>query len=268
MNRFETQMLEVLKELKTRFAATSVRAEFEAEGTKLEELLRLKEICTRAGLGLTLKIGGCESVRDMLEARVVGVRSLAAPMIESAFALQKFVHAIDNVFPAEELEVVSILANVETRMGIARLDEIVGSPQLGRLDAVVIERVDLCRSLGFGPDDINSPEICTIVARALQRLRGAGVRTVVGGGVSADSLPFFRSLPEGALSRFETRKVTFDAPRALAGDPERGILFALTFELFYLKNKMSFFRNISLADQHRLDTLETRYWSQITKALR
>ncbi|MFH1428285.1 MAG: aldolase, partial [Candidatus Margulisiibacteriota bacterium] len=81
MNDLELKMVDILKELKDKYGAVGVRAEFEAEGTKLEELLRLKEISMKAGVSLVLKIGGCESVRDMLEARVVGVDSLVAPMV-------------------------------------------------------------------------------------------------------------------------------------------------------------------------------------------
>ena len=51
-------MLDVLKELKEKHGALSVRAEFEQEGTSFEELLRLKEICMAAELGLTLKDRG------------------------------------------------------------------------------------------------------------------------------------------------------------------------------------------------------------------
>jgi len=34
-------------------------------------------------LGLTLKIGGSEAIRDMFEARVLGVSRIVAPMVET-----------------------------------------------------------------------------------------------------------------------------------------------------------------------------------------
>ena len=43
--------------------------QFEAEGTRMEEALRLKEIVTKAGLELTIKVGGCEAIKDMYDAR-------------------------------------------------------------------------------------------------------------------------------------------------------------------------------------------------------
>lgn len=263
MNLYENQMLTILKDLKNHYGAVAVRAEFETEGTKLEESLRLKEVCARAGLRFTVKIGGCESIRDMLEARVVGVSSLAAPMIESAFALTKFSQAVRKVFSKDELSQMNVLANIETKMGMQRLDQILASPEVQHIESFIIERVDLCFSLGMDADSINSAPICDMVQGALTRIKEAGRRTTIGGGVSADSLPFFTSLKPGVLDYFETRKVTFDAQRAMATDPKKAIISALAFELFYLKNKMNFFGNVSVADQKRLAVIEARYWNQM-----
>ena len=61
--------------------------------------MRLKEVVSAAGLGLTLKIGGCEAIRDMYEARVLGVARIVAPMIESPYALQKFLARREALVP-------------------------------------------------------------------------------------------------------------------------------------------------------------------------
>ena len=68
MNALENKMLDVLKDLKENNHVIGVKAEFEAEGTRIEEALRLKEVVTKAGLELTIKIGGCEAIKDMYDA--------------------------------------------------------------------------------------------------------------------------------------------------------------------------------------------------------
>src|SRR5512139_1955987 len=105
MNSIEREMVSILKDLKENHNVNGVKAEFEAEGTRLEEAMRLKEVVSAAGIGLTIKIGGCEAIRDMYESRVLGVERLVAPMIETAYAMHKYVGAIKIAFPEDEIDV-------------------------------------------------------------------------------------------------------------------------------------------------------------------
>jgi hypothetical protein len=263
MNSLENRMVSILKELKEKHGAISVRAEFEAEGTKLEELLRLKEISMYAGLGLTLKIGGCESIRDMIEARIVGVNYLVAPMIESGYALQKYLQAVNKIFPLEERNSVDIQCNIETITAFKHFDEILSIPEITMLHGVVIERVDLCFSLGLSEEDINDKKINSLVLEIIQKAKRIKLLTTIGGGVSAHSFPFFRSIPAGHLDRVETRKVCFDAAKTFSNSPEKAVLKALGFELLWLKNKTSFYKGISFADEQRINLIEKRYLQEI-----
>ena len=84
MNELERKMVLQLQDLRENHHVIGVKAEFEAEGTRLEEAMRLKDVVSSAGLSLTIKVGGCEALRDMYEARVIGVERVVGPMVESA----------------------------------------------------------------------------------------------------------------------------------------------------------------------------------------
>ena len=67
MNLVETMMEDALYELKEKYGAIGVKAEFETEGLYLEEAYRLKDLAFNAGLETTIKIGGCGAVKDLNE---------------------------------------------------------------------------------------------------------------------------------------------------------------------------------------------------------
>ena len=55
MNSLERKMIDQLFKLKEVYGVEGVKAEFEAEGTRTEELIRLRELTLFAGVTLTLK---------------------------------------------------------------------------------------------------------------------------------------------------------------------------------------------------------------------
>ena len=267
MNLLEQKMCSTLKDLKENHHVLGVKAEFEAEGTRLEEALRLKEVVTKAGLDLFIKVGGCEAIKDMFDARVIGIKGIVGPMIETPYAMQKYIKAIHFVFPKEEREQMDILINVETKTGADNLDAMIATAEFKELAGIVLGRVDMTGSLGLSREDINSKPIFEIAKTFCQKIQPTGKNLVIGGGVSAHSLPFFAQLPKRALTKFETRKIIFDAQLSLI-DPnaDKGILKAVGFELMWLKNKRDFYGMIFKEDEQRLIMLEARYKKLIEQA--
>lgn len=263
MNALERRMVEALVDLRENHHCAGVKAEFEAEGTRLEEALRLKEVCLRADLGLTIKIGGCEALRDMYECRVIGVERLVAPMVETAYALRKFLTALQLAFPSEERQEITFAVNIETISGCKAFDEMLSLSEISLLNGVVMGRVDLTGSLGLTREDINTDRVFEITKELLLKAKTKSLETAIGGGVSADSLAFFRALPRDSLDRYETRKVIFACPGALGENAGDGILKAVGFELLWLRNKRDYYRAISVEDEQRLRMLESRYKSAI-----
>lgn len=267
MNLLEKKMVQTLIDLRENHHVIGIKCEFEAEGTRLEEALRLKEVVTRAGLDLTIKIGGCEALKDMYDARTIGVNAIVAPMIESAYALKKYIQSTKLAFPEEERDEIAFLVNVETITGFKNVDEMLALPEAKDLTGIVLGRVDMTGSMGLSREAINSDEIFEIANTLSIKAIEHNKKMIIGGGVSAHSLPFFEKLPKDSLYKFETRKIIFDAQKALADkDADKGILKAVGFELMWLKNKRDFYGMIHNEDSQRLVMLETRYKKLIEEA--
>ncbi len=262
MNTIEKRMVELLVELKEQHNCAGVKAEFEAEGTRIEEAMRLKEVSMKAGLGLTLKIGGCEAMKDMFEANCLGVHHMVAPMVETPYALKKYLQAVKIVYSPEQREDMDFLINLETFTACENFEAMLQLPEIGLLSGIVLGRVDLTGSLGMAREDINSDRVLQICLQAAAKAKEHGMTVVVGGGVSVHSLPFFRSFPDGHLDRFETRKIVFQCPGALQNS-EAAFLKAVEFELLWLKNKKNYYGAIHREDDARLVMMEERYRTSI-----
>ena len=266
MNRYEKRMLAILKEGKVKHQILAVKAEFEAEGTRVDELLRLLEIARRAGVKVALKIGGCEAIRDLIECRLYGVDYIIAPMVETPYALQKYIAAKDKVYPRDEQEETNFLFNIETRQTFDQLAAMACIARAGRV-GMVFGRVDFAGSMGHGREFVNSDEMRGYVVEAGRAARENGLELVVGGGVSPDSIPLLASALEQRLDRFETRKVIFNG--AVVANPasaRAGMELAIEFELLWLKNKRDYYQTIAAEDEARIAMMEKRQQGAVKAA--
>ena len=258
MNASELKMVDMLKDMRDNHAVAGVKAEFEAEGTRTEELMRLKEICLAAKVALTLKIGGCEAVRDMYDARTVGVNYLVAPMVETAFSLKKYLRAVDLVFPKDEQEKIEFLINVETLMAVQNFGNMLKMEEIDGLGGIVVGRVDMVGSMGLDRKACESDRVFGITKNLATLAKECKLTVVVGGAISTDSLPFLRKLADGLIDRYETRKICFSCPEALKEGAEKGIAKAVAFELAWLQNKRNYYKAIAQEDDKRISMLEER----------
>jgi hypothetical protein len=260
MNNTERLMCRILERGRDEFGVVSVKAEFEAEGTRMDELLRLIDMARSVGLPMTVKIGGCEAIRDLLEAKQIGVRHIVAPMIETSYALSKFIDAKNLVYDEDEAIDTDFLFNLETATGFTNREEmsILASAPSG-VQGVVFGRVDYSGSLGIGRAEINSQQVTDSVLEVAQLCLKQELDLVVGGGVSIDSLTALKEIAAVKLTRFETRKVVFSG-RALEKDNiSAGLLNAVHFELLWLTNKRDYYGRISNEDATRIEMLENRW---------
>jgi len=260
MNTYERKMLDILNKLRSEHGAVGVKAEFEAEGTRVDELLRLLDISRRSGLNVGLKIGGCEAVRDLIEAKQFGVDYIIAPMVESTYALQKFIDAKNKVFQKDEIRDVSFLVNIETALSAGSVAEMtkIAAQDCG-IQGFVYGRVDYVGSLGMSREDVETVQVTNTGIEIAKNCSASKLDLVVGGAISINSVQSLRAIKNICLTRFETRKIIFQAQAVDMLRIDEALLEAVHFELLWLLNKRDYYKVITNEDEKRIEMLDARW---------
>lgn len=244
---------ELLSYLEKSCHATGLKVEFGEEGSRIETVRDMSKLAYQAGLDFTVKISGCEAVGDLYDLSDIKVRSIVVPMVESPYAVQKFVDSVKKVFSSERLNNMKLYINIETQYGYKFLDEIMNSPYLQYISGIVFGRTDFVKSLGIENDKVNSRIILDYAVSVSEIAKAYGKEFIIGGGVSFESLDFFRNIPH--LTNVETRNVIFDAHNLLcSSNAFICIEKAVEFEISRIKNKIL----KTQEDLKRLQILEKR----------
>ena len=258
MNSNEQKMVEILLKGKEKYGYVSVKAEFEAEGTRVDELLRLIDITNKANLKLTVKIGGCEAKRDLMESKQFGVDYIVAPMVETEYALSKFIDAKNSVFSDDEKKYTDFLIKLETKTSFENRKELI-SLASSNINGIVFGRVDFSESIGVGRDGIHSEVVTKKIIDIANLCKDRKLDLVVGGAVSSYSLSVLKQIKDVYLTRFETRKIVFSSNSINETGIQEGLLNAVHFELLWLKNKKEYYSNIEKEDDLRIEMLNKRW---------
>ncbi len=255
MNNIEKRMLDILLELKNEHDVLAIKAEFEAEGSRTDELVKLNEIVFRANMDLFIKIGGCEAVRDLDQCRLLGASGIMAPMIETPYAMEKFKSAAIKVY-ADDIKNIEWIINAETKTCHANFADILNVGE-GFLNTVSIGRVDLSGSMGLTRADINGDEVYEAVKDMALQAKKKDYIVNFGGGISLEAIFFIIKMCP-LINKFETRKVVFKADNNEKRLKTK-ILKAMEFEILYLQNKCDFYDRMANEDRARVNMLKNRF---------
>jgi hypothetical protein len=212
----------------------SLKIDLETEYFSDNDLLFFKELSKNIDLPISAKIGGCEAVHDIFIAKKLGSKTITAPMIESAYALSKFVIAAKKVF---DIEMPELFINIETISAYQNLGNILDSENAKYLTGIVIGRNDLAKSMGYNKYEVNNEEIFVITVDILKKAKQKNLKTIIGGNLTPKSISFLDKLPANLLDCFETRVVIFDYAKLQKTNKEESITKALEFEINFLENK-------------------------------
>lgn len=258
MNELEYKMMDALKLLRDECGCVQIKAEFESEGTRMSELMRLKDITSALGLPIIMKIGGVESVTDVYNCLQIGVASIIAPMVETPYALHKYAHMISHMIAPDNAADIDFFFNMETVTGYRNFSSMMAAEEdLKQIDGVTIGRVDLAGSLGLDRAAVDSEEFFAMCRDTFRMAREKNLKCGLGGAISERSVGFIRRLAdEKLIDKFETRKVVFLADAVKIGP--RIFRAALDFELQWLKSKRRFYSGVRREDEARIAMLEKR----------
>lgn len=254
MYGLEKNLIDQLVFLKEHYGVQGIKAEFEAEGSGYQDLVRLRRLSSVAGIKLFLKIGGPEAVRDIKDSLEIGVDGLIAPMVESAFGAKKFCSAYKKIYGNHRIH---LSINVETKAAIDSLDIILEQVK-GEIDNITVGRSDLSGSY-FDPDIVpDSDFVFDLIDTVSSKAESAGLTTTVGGSINVNTIKLFNNRQPLAakIERIETRKIIMPTDSML--DKEGSLTNALKFEELYILSKKEFSDNFMNSEMGRLTELQRR----------
>lgn len=253
MKKLKNEMIQILKRLRQTHGITAIKASFETEDIQLFELLRIVELAAAANVGIVVKLGGSEALTDIRLARMLGATAVLGPMIESKFALEKYLELCQRTFTADED--VKYLINIETGIGCSRIEDITSAYNVDLLDTVVLGRTDLSNSINA--DDVNAPEVLALAQELFTKLKQRSIRCLVGGGITAQAVPFLDQL-NGLVDGFETLKVVFGDYGKAKHNLAEGIQMALDYELKWYQLKQQHYEERFKEDAQKIDRLSAK----------
>lgn len=259
MNILERQMVDHLRRMREEYHLIGIKTEFEGEGARMEELFRLKEITMAAGVPITLKIGGAEALTDLRNGRTIGAEKIVAPMVETEFAVKKFMDMFEKVFPTEEGYDTVPCINVETITGSEHFQKMTELDEFPRVGEVVIGRVDMTRSLGLTYMDLNSEPVYEACARIFQKTKEVdpSKECVMGGISNFEAFDFLKRFGPGIVDAYELRKAIYQVTDGWEKNAKAGLMMGYEFEMLWYTYKQRYYSEIASEDK--------QYWEKITR---
>jgi 4-hydroxy-2-oxoheptanedioate aldolase len=236
------------------FNCSGIKISFEDEGALLNEIISMSNLTTSVGLELSIKIGGCEAKRDINDCIELNCESIVSPMVESKFALEKFLKSLDmynyNKKKGFNLETINSYNNLEE---IATL--------FSKLDFVTVGRFDFVSSINKDRDYVDSDEMYEFVKNIFKKAKEHNILCYLGGSVSINSKEFIKKLYEDNLiDKFETRYVIFNTHNLNFDNFNQLIYWGNVFEVEWLKFINTRYMSHANKDIARIKMIEQRIY--------
>jgi len=253
---FDKKITRSIINLKQKQGAYALKASFEDEGITDSDLNDLILLSGNTGLQVYVKIGGCEANRDIEKCLRFGISGIVAPMVESPFAVSKFIASVKSKCKMLSVPEPKMFVNLETIDACNRAQEILEAHHKD-LNGIVVGRSDLSKSMGLEKKNVNDREVIDVVRSTMVVAKSFGLQTKMGGTVSNESVEIINKLfSEGLLDRFETRAVVFTISES--EDILSSVTAALAYEQMLLKRRHHFHNAKADFFNDRVESIEKR----------
>lgn len=241
-----------LKLLKQNYRLAGIKAEFEAEGSSVNDIARLKILTNKIGTKLKVKIGGVEAVNDIYNCISLNVDGIIAPMVETEFGLQKFIETIYSLKLKNNPE---LSINIETLAGYRNLDKILKRSHK-KISNITIGRTDFSKSYFDENVTQNSEVITEAICDISKKIKKTNIKLTVGGGIDKQTILKFKKIKIWKyVDKLETRKVILPVKYMLKIN---AIEKCIDFERNYILNKKEISDLHIKSEINRLTNLNTR----------
>ena len=225
------KIINYLKKLK-KYNVVAVKQSLEDEGASFEELRIMRKITKKVELKQNIKVGGCEAKTDIYFCEKLGVDGIVAPMVESGYALKKFIQIISKNKKQ------NLYINLESMQAFKNIKDIMNTKNFKRLKGVVIGRSDLVGSLDLEKSEVDSKKIYNLVFKLLKIVKRKKITTKMGGSLTPNSLIFAKKLYQHKLlDRVETRNIEIKLNDRVIENFKETIINVFNFELEWIKFK-------------------------------
>lgn len=218
----------LLNKLKS-YGCCGIKLSFEDEGALLNEMITMRYITSKLNIDLTIKIGGSEAKRDINDCIDLNCDKIVAPMIESDFALYKYIETIKNSNYNGKIGF-----NLETIQAYNNLNNMV--KYFDDINFITVGRSDLSCSLGKDKNYVDNEEIYNIVKNVFIECKKYNKNCYMGGNLTINSKDFIIKLKnENLIDKFESRYIIFNIKEFNIDMFDEIIKLATKFEIEWLK---------------------------------
>lgn len=235
-----------------------IKVSFEDEGADFVDLLSIKFFCLSHDIDLTLKIGGPEALRDLKDANKLGVCNIVAPMIESKFALSKYVSGANRIINNSNLK---LGFNVETIISVNNFKDISDSNSFLALNSVTVGRGDLVESMELDryAGSVDSDQIYKICEDVFRMSKTKDKYCMLGGSMTVGSKDFVVNLiNDNLLDKFETRNIILHKDSLKIDNFDNLIDLAFEMEHSQMVTRREYYERLFNQDFERIKKLSKK----------